>query len=228
MISSGFSKQGCAAIFVLAYHLKAPRAELKEEYVFKGAETLNFVADRLYSKMPDRVIFVLGPREPIVATENVEKEAAVYAYIAAFMIRIFRKSHQNYVKAWNHIIDGYAKFYCKPTEIRLPVPTEAAINGLANWFSIDAKAKVTLYRLLHMSNANDHHLGLKRFLYDIHLANTGMHILNIIVQLCKILNCTLGVILAAINCGQNARQVDCLVRLLGILKSTSEENVEVW
>jgi len=34
MLSSGFSRRGATAIFILAYHLKKPEVHYREEYVF--------------------------------------------------------------------------------------------------------------------------------------------------------------------------------------------------
>lgn len=163
--------------------------------------------------------------EPIVPTDDVENEAAIYSYVATSMLRLFTKSPANYVRAWNHIKGGFQKFYGREMEVQLPSPNEAAMKGLADWFALEPKAKQTLYRLLYIGNSTEDHEGLKkRFLYEIHLSNTGMHLSSMFVDLCSILNCNTEVLLQAINVKEYERQVKCLTALLTILLSNSSQH----
>ncbi|KAG6468226.1 uncharacterized protein LOC122034778 [Zingiber officinale] len=223
MISSGFSKRGAAALFPLAYNLKAPRVNSTGEYVFPDVERIiTSIADERYDEYPEEMISRQGPFEPITATVDVEEESAVYSYLACSMLRLFTKPVANYIKAWNRITDGYAKFYRKQVGMRLPTPTEASMRGLSNWFAVDPRAKVTLYRILWLGNSAEEYMGFKKFLYDMHLTYTGMHIVDILLQLCEQLNCSPGVVLALINCRETERQVQCLTHLLKILADTGE------
>ncbi|GAB2213046.1 hypothetical protein Drorol1_Dr00021061 [Drosera rotundifolia] len=106
-------------------------------------------------------------------------------------------------------------------EVKLPAPTETSMKSLADWFSLEPKAKQTLYRLLYLGSSNKKHGGFKRFLYEIHLANTGMHLASMFVQLCRILNCRSGILLQAINVKEYERPVICLIALLKLLHGDS-------
>ncbi|KAK9082767.1 hypothetical protein Scep_029238 [Stephania cephalantha] len=224
MMSSGFSKMGMAALFVLAYHLKKP-GRWSDDYLLPDASQLEEFADNRYEEYSDRVISVCGPIQTITATHkyNAAKEASVYAYVAASMLRLFTKSPSNYIRAFNHIVDGYSRFYGEPADVQLPTPAEAAMRTLSDWFSFDSRAKTTLYRILYLSNGDQEGAGLKNFLYDIHLSYTGMHIVDILVRLCEVLNCSPRLVMKIINTGETARQVSCLVRLMDILEDTSKD-----
>lgn len=160
---------------------------------------LNISPDKKYTDYPTKVMAPTSRFELLTGGGDPEKEATIYAYLAASMLRLFTKSPANYVKAWTHIVESFSKFYGKPIDIRLPRPNETAVKGLAEWFFFYPNAKVTLYRLLYLGNENDHHIGLKIFLYDIHVSHTGMHIVNILVELCRVKNCSTGIILTLLN-----------------------------
>ncbi|KAK9087899.1 hypothetical protein Syun_030293 [Stephania yunnanensis] len=133
MMSSGFSKMGMAALFVLAYHLKKP-GRWSDDYLLPDASQLEEFADNRYEEYSDRVISVCGPIQTITATHkyNAAKEASVYAYVAASMLRLFTKSPSNYIRAFNHIVDGYSRFYGEPADVQLPTPAEAAMRTLSD------------------------------------------------------------------------------------------------
>ena len=65
------------------------------------------------------------------------------------------KSPENYVRAWNHIVNGYEKFYGLSCPIRNITPAYRAVKAIHFQFSVNDMIKATLYRLLYASNAND-------------------------------------------------------------------------
>ncbi|KAL3516209.1 hypothetical protein ACH5RR_023111 [Cinchona calisaya] len=103
--------------------------------------------------------------------------------------------------------------------MQLPTPEQGEIKGLSAWMAIDGRAKQTLYRLLWLTNDNESNLGIKRFLYDIQLSNTGVHLVPMFVSLCKRLNCTPAVVLNAIDTQEYDRQVKCLKHMLRLMAS---------
>jgi len=139
-----------------------------------------------YDEFFERIMTTCGSHEAIIPTPHLAKEAAVYSFISASMLRLFTKSPGSYVKAWNQIRHGFKRFYGDEIDARLPVPNEEAMKTLANWFVAVSQAKGALYRLVYIGNGSNDHAGLKRFLYDNHLSYTGLHIVNIIVQLCEV------------------------------------------
>ena len=213
MVSTDFSQQGAAAILVLAYHLRSPGTDYKH-YVFTDGDRYTTISDKKYDDFSDEVMtaIVQGPAKPISMASPINdsakaKEAALYSYIAASMLRLFAKPAASYVKAWNRIIEGFPKSYGKSVNMftmRALLPTTPNVESmqrLANWFtgSFLAEAKVTLYRLLHMSNSNQEHAGLKRFLYDMHLSYTGLHVVHMLFEICKVLSCSPSEVVGAIN-----------------------------
>lgn len=52
-----------------------------------------------------------------------------------------------------------------------------------------------------------------------HISNTGMHILSIMVELVRQLNCTPGTIITAINSPENSNQIKCLINLMQLIKA---------
>ncbi|TKY48125.1 coat protein [Spatholobus suberectus] len=110
MMASGFNYQAMAAIFVLTYHLKAPGQTLDDAaaYLFNSAEDLQQSGDLSYTDCSDEIITVHAPKQVMAATRDPKKEANVYAYIAASTLRLFTKPPANYVRAWNHILEGYS------------------------------------------------------------------------------------------------------------------------
>ena len=156
----------------------------------------------------------------MVPTSHLAKEAAVYSFIAASMLRLFTKSPRSYVKAWHQIKHGFNWFYGDEIDARLPMPNERAMKTLADWFGIHSQAKGALYRLLYIGNGSSDHEGLKRFLYDIHLSYTGLHIVNIMVQLCEVTGASAEIILKMIN--ERGNQGRCLAEAVRLLMSTSD------
>lgn len=224
MISSGFSRRGAAAVFVLAYHLKAPGSgPTRRRYVF-GDPVFEQIADKKFDDYEGEIVSEQGRKGEIVPIYDTELEATAYAYIAASMLRLFVKPPSNYVKSWSHIVNSFSKFYGQNIGVRMPFPLQSAIENLANWFSIDRRAKVTLYRLLYMTNADRLHLDLKRFLYEIHLSNTGMHIVPIVEDLCRVLKCTPGEIIALVRTSRYERQIQSLLKVFEIINNGDEQH----
>ena len=105
MLSSGFTEQGIGALFLLAYNLRLPTQGVPK-YVFlvhdfRSIEDLDVfdLSDQLLTKVRDAV--------KLPETVNPDREAMFYSFIAASTFRLFIKSPENYLKAFNHICDGF-------------------------------------------------------------------------------------------------------------------------
>ncbi|KAL4591253.1 hypothetical protein LXL04_004211 [Taraxacum kok-saghyz] len=226
MLSSAFSSEGFATIFTLAYHLKAPGCRFRA-FIFNSDESLQVTTttDQRYSDYSKEV----NVRNEIAATSNPTREAAVYSYVAASLFWLFSKPASYYVKTWSHVLNGFTTFYTEPMAVILPVPTVASVENLKRYFSIEQRAKVTLYRFLYMSNSDDSYKGFKLFLYDNLLKNTGLHIVSIVEQLSDVLNCSIGSIVATMDIGEMKNQVRCLRQVLKMLNENDvNHRLNMW
>lgn len=123
------------------------------------------------------------------------------------------------MKAFNRIISTFEKFYGFPCPI---TPSTPSVDALKMFSSILAhqRYKATLYRILYMSGkGNAAATGMKRFLYEIHLENTGMHIVGIFLKLCEVLNCQHDQLLKAVTYFQFEKQIKALGHLMQIIDS---------
>ncbi|DAZ90636.1 TPA_asm: nucleocapsid protein [Apera virus 1] len=188
----GFSRRSIAKLFVMAYHLKAPESNYTDQ-IF---EDITFFNDPEVDKTLEDYNDEIGNQEyhigDLPGLSNPAKEAAVYSYVSASMLRLFTKSAQNYVKAWSHITSYFEKFYNDVFPITFPIPDETSIKNLTNFLASEQRYKVTLYRLLYVSSANSNHEDLKLFLYDMHLTHTGMHVVNLSIDLIELIGCETG------------------------------------
>ncbi|KAI3791234.1 hypothetical protein L2E82_04931 [Cichorium intybus] len=158
MLSSGFTGEGAAAIFVLAYHLKAPGSRFRA-FMFNSDESLQVTTDERYSDHWDKT----NATSVIAAIGDPTREAAVYSYVAATLFRLFTKPASYYVNTWSHM---------KATK------------------------------------------GLKTFLYDSALKNTGLHIISLMEQLSDVLNCSVGSIMITMEHGTSQVEVYILAEAL--------------
>ncbi|GKE15159.1 coat protein [Tanacetum coccineum] len=168
MLSSGFSGQGIAAVFVVAYHLESPGTNFRN-YVFHSIETLEMIQDKPFNEFHDMVNSVCGHYEMIRPSGDVTREAALYTYIAASLFRLFTKPASNYVRSWFSIINGFWRFYGDTFNVRVPVPNEDAVQLFKYWLDLEIRAKVTFG------------MGL---------------IVSIVMKLIETLNCSMGLIKA--------------------------------
>lgn len=145
----------------------------------------------------------------------------MYSYIAASFFRLFTKPEGYYVRSWSSIINGFSRFYGETVNVRVPPPTEDALQFFKYRLD-DITAKVTLYRFMYMSNSDASFLSLKSFLYDDCLSYSGMHIVSIVMQLSEALNCSMELIVDAFKSKEMENQVECLVRVLGFLNGNDE------
>lgn len=215
MLASGFSQQGAGALFLLAFQLRSTSA--LKDFILDEADDLLQPGDIPIEELSKQIMMQGVAHAKLPATDNVEREAAAYAYIAASTLRLFTKSEENYTRAFNHITNGYFRFYGHKIPINAPAPTVEALKTLTHFFSHGDIFRWTLYRILYIGGGNTSDLGLRTFLYEMHLANTGMHIVGIFVKLCVSLQCTPGVLMQAIESPENARQIDALVSMLALI-----------
>ncbi|BCS90309.1 coat protein [Vitis varicosavirus] len=226
MISSGFSVRGAGGLFLLAYHLYDEYNS--QTYAIDDADPLFLTTDVPLNLLPDRLSAGGHQSEPLPATADVHDEARMYSYVAASLLRLYTKSEDNYVKAFNHILTGYHKFYGQESSPSIPMPTAGTLKSLCHMLSHNSIFKATLFRLLYLGT-NKRSEGLKRFLYEIHLSNTGMHALGIFIQLFRALNCTSALLANAAKSGIFERQFEALIVILKIAARTDGEHArKMW
>ncbi|XWS31563.1 hypothetical protein CRYUN_Cryun23aG0087000 [Craigia yunnanensis] len=100
------------------------------------------------------------------------------------------KSPENFCKAWGHIQGGHRTFYARKCPISGIAPSSMVMEAIHKHFSLNTVFKATLCRLLYKANEGDKDPSLRRFLYDIQLSHTGMHIFPILFRSSSALNCT--------------------------------------
>lgn len=223
MLASGFSKQGAASIFLLAYHLVAP-GRSKVEFVFPEENAIRNAYDVSIESLSAEQLVSCLRHEPLPPTKDINKEASAYAFIAASVLRIFTKSEENYIRAFNHIIAGYEKFYGYPCPVHPPAPTIESIKILSAQYQMNPKFKATLYKILYISAGVTGYKGMRSFLFELHLANTGMHILGIFLKLCEVLNCSSGLLLRAISNPEYDRQMNALAIMITVVMNNDPQH----
>nr|GEX49516.1 hypothetical protein [Tanacetum cinerariifolium] len=223
MLSKGFDAQGVANIFVLAYHLKAPGTGFGS-YIFNPDQNLPVTKGTPVGDFKD--IFDYGMRKHVAleATGDPTREAAVYSYIAASLLRLFTKPTSNYVSSWASIVKSFSKFYDEPMNVALPNPDAYALEKASSRFASGEAEKVTLYRLLYMSNSDESHKKLNFFLYDTHLLHYGMHIVSIIEGLCDFFKYTPESIIIAMSYNLTPNQTKCFACLLKLMDQNDENH----
>jgi len=211
MIVSGFSQRAAGAIFVLAYALKD---NADGNYVFDMPHDAVSLEDISYDSLSERFPTTNRAHAPMPNTNNNAEEARAYSYLAASLLRLFRTNEDNYIGAFNHIVTGYSRFYNRQMPIFPPQPTLEGIRTLSHYFSHCGVFKATLFRILYCGGGTKNAEGLRSFLYENHLSNTGMHIWSIFGSLVDKLNCKPGVILSALQKKEYEQQLSCLETML--------------
>ncbi|DAZ90793.1 TPA_asm: nucleocapsid protein [Ranunculus virus 1] len=209
------TRRRIAQIFNLAYQLKAPGINSSTR-VFPVIDPFRGENDIRPSDVDESVVVGIDDAEAIEYKDNYSplQKAQMYAFIASSLLRMFTRSPENYSEAWKHINDGFETFYARPTPLKGFTPNKENLKSLHKQFSLDPLFKMTLYRILYMSSSDSDHLSLKRFLYEIHLAHTGMHIVPIFSRLCISLNCTTKTLLIGINNPEYEVQLKALVSVI--------------
>ncbi|GJV11913.1 E-beta-farnesene synthase [Tanacetum coccineum] len=107
-------------------------------------------------------LFDYGIRNHVALEETGDptREAAVYSYIAASLLRLFTKPASNYVSSWSSILKSFSKFYDEPMNVALPTPIELALKTIESRLAFDKAERVTLYRFLYVSNLDESHKEL--------------------------------------------------------------------
>ncbi|UQZ09617.1 49K protein [morning glory varicosavirus] len=219
MFSSGFNTQGAVGLMILAYNLRAPEAYGGRD-IFSEMDPDTAFND-CYGDYASNVQYSGGTPDPLQEPDDIDKTAVYYCYIATSAFRLFTKSPDNYIRAWEHIKRRFAGFYGFNPEVDIPAPSQTAIEGLHSAFSADSRFKFTLYKILYHASPVPDNDGLRRFLYEIHLQNTGLHSIGIFAQLCQSLNIKSQALLRFLRCEEYAKQVDALAEVARMMADTS-------
>jgi hypothetical protein len=218
-LGSGLSQSDMGALMLLAFQLRGPGAG-NQPRVFPSEipRGMGSQADRNYTNL-DTSIYTSDTQ---IASEGLDESenAKAYSFLAASTLRLFARSHDNYVQAWSQIRGGYRKFYVKPCPVGNIQPGATVLNSLHSAWNLTEIFKVTLYRILYLSNTEASADGLKEFLYDRYLSHTGMHIISIVCRLCVALGCRTPTLVAAIYAHRFDRQIKDLTTLLRMLGSS--------
>ncbi|DAZ85729.1 nucleocapsid [Zostera-associated varicosavirus 1] len=219
MLSNGFSQRGVGALLLLAYQLRD--SGNFETFVFPAIT--EGIQDRDYTKLSSMMLSQTEETSDVgIIGDEIQLQAMAFSFLAASTLRMFTKSEENYIKAFNHIIVGFQRFYGFPMPLELNVPTLEALKTVTHYFSNSTIIRMTLYRLLY-HGATSSSKNLLTFLYELHLANTGMHIVGIFVKLVGVLNCSPGLLLSCVTGNEFERQISAMVDFTQLIMDKSEE-----
>ncbi|XP_062159591.1 uncharacterized protein LOC133866943 [Alnus glutinosa] len=221
-LGSELSESDMGALMLLAFQLRGPGAG-NQPRVFPSEipRGMGSQADRNYTDL-DTSTYTSDTQ---IASEGLDESenAKAYSFLAASTLRLFARSHDNYLQAWSQIRGGYRKFYVKPCPVGNIQPRATVLNSLHSAWNLTENEifKVTLYRILYLSNTEEASADdLKMFLYDRYLFHTGMHIISIFYRLCVALNCRISTLLKAIYARRFDRQITDLITLLTMFCSS--------
>nr|DAZ90737.1 TPA_asm: nucleocapsid protein [Linum virus 1] len=222
----GFDKYRAAALFTLAFNLKTPDSNY-HDFMFQELDIkkLESISDKRFDDFdaPPN-ISRNDPYSVRGGNGDLAREGAEYAYIAASILRIWTKSAKNYILAWDHIRSGFKNFYGEEMVMVFIKPTEDTIQKLYEKWSIDEKARMTLYRFLYASESNKEYSGLKRFLFGLHLQMTGLHAVNILLGLVKALHCSPGEVLKSLLVDEFTTPIENLFTIIELYMSKDNQH----
>ncbi|KAF5198565.1 hypothetical protein FRX31_011848 [Thalictrum thalictroides] len=189
-LSYGVSQYLVGTVFLLAYQLKGPPGKGASPNLLPATDELSNLRDVkldiLDKDVPEATGNMIQPSE----RGKAEDVAQGYAYLAASMLKMFTKSAENYTKSWQHILSGYKKFYNVVCPISGVTPAEDVIKTIHNHFALSELFKATLYRFLYNINRSGSISSIQKYLYDIHLSHTGIHIVPTVYRICSTMNCS--------------------------------------
>lgn len=218
-LTCGVSEKLIGYIFVLAFQLKRPGAQGTGR-LFPIEDELAIAADHAVDTLDDSVVDILGARTYPVERGSTEEIARGYAYLAASMLRMFTWPAQNYVKSWVHITEGYMKFYSAPMPISVVVPSLGVLQQIHSHFSHSDLMKNTLYRFLYNANRDGEISSVQKYLYDTHLAHTGMHIFPIAYKICVAMGISPDDLLKVVYTNRFSPQIEGLRAAFKLMQST--------
>nr|GFA68068.1 hypothetical protein [Tanacetum cinerariifolium] len=193
-------------------------------YILHPDESLPVTEGKPVRDFKDMFDFGIRNRVALEETGDPTREAALYSCIAASLLRLFTKPASNYVSSWSSIVKSFSKFYDEPMNVVLPNPVQVALEKTDSHFAFGEAEKVTLYRFLYMSNSDESHKELKKFLYDTHLLHYGIHILSIIERLCDVFKCTPESIIIAMSDNLTPNQTKCFACILKLIAQNDENH----
>nr|DAZ90751.1 TPA_asm: nucleocapsid protein [Lupinus virus 1] len=215
MIVTGFSMQGAGAILFLAYNL---RTQLGMPVFHQIGAAAMSDYDMYFTELSDQLVGGGNQFGEILDTGNPDLEAKAYCFLAASLVRLFTKSENNYIHAYTHILDGFKKFYGIDFPALGVQPSLEAIRTLTYCFGQSEIFKMTLFKLLYHSTGEETK-GLRQFLYDMHLTNTGLHFINNFCKLCNLFRCHTAVLLSALWRNEYSPALLAMMDVLDLMNS---------
>ncbi|XP_057775992.1 uncharacterized protein LOC130994888 [Salvia miltiorrhiza] len=226
-LTAGISQRHVGSILLLAFHLHAPGIGNTERIV--SVDKLARERDSELMSLENTVTY--KPGKPCTVSEKGTKfeKARAYAFIAASMLKMFTRSSENYCRSWTHILNGHRKFYLIETPITAPKPLGKVLQQIRHHFSVSDIMKATLYRILYNMNEGGNITSVQKYLYDIHLSHTGMHIVPIAYNICLAMNVSPGDLIRAIYSPSFHPQIVALVAAFNLMMNHDEEHTrQMW
>ncbi|XP_027919926.1 uncharacterized protein LOC114178299 [Vigna unguiculata] len=112
---------------------------------------------------------------------SVYENARAYSYMACSLLKLFTRSVQNYSNSLNHTRFSTSEFF-----------------------------KFTLYRFLYNANTSERVSPVQSFLYDKHLAYTGMHSVPFAFTICETFRCTPFRLLSTVYATRFEQEIEAL------------------
>lgn len=226
----GISQKGIGSIFMLAYQLKAPGGDPNRR-VFDEVFSERMISDEdvLLDNLEETPMQSLNVNPTLFEDANMVSCAQAYAFVAASLLRLFTKPPENYAKAWNHIKSKFSTFYSLPFPLYAGVPHMEVLRTIHQRFSVSELFKRTLYRILYVSNSDQSNQSIKSFLYDTHLAHTGMHILPLFTKLLLVFNIDAGTLLTYLKYKEFERQLTAITKVLRLMANEDRKHTrQMW
>lgn len=227
-MSHGMSQYHVCGIFLLAYQLKRPGMGLTTHFMPKN-DDLARAGDVSIEILDKSILENSGSITEPTETGTPSQVAQGYAYLAASLLKMFTRSPENYIKSWSHIRDGYKQFYYTSCPISGITPDISVVRVIHDHFSMSHLCKAALYRFLYNVNRDGEVDNVQKYLYDIHLSHTGMHIVPIVYRLCMAMNCEPKIPIRVINANRFRPQILGLIAAFKLMGNSDEKHKrQMW
>ncbi|XP_061343273.1 uncharacterized protein LOC133289366 isoform X2 [Gastrolobium bilobum] len=191
-IHSRITTKTIVGLFLLAYNSmdglgKSMFDDINEAFV-DPRDRLNY--DEMKAS---RIRDIPGGRRVVMITMNqgeadyYKRVASAFCFVAGTYMRLFTKSAENYMRIEESIRNRYGDFYAHPIPLNNFHPGEEATRAIKSIFENHPRYKDSLYCLLYSGNTCDRGQNIKAFMYDIHLAYTGLHCIPLFARVMSVL-----------------------------------------
>ncbi|DAZ90621.1 TPA_asm: nucleocapsid protein [Arceuthobium virus 8] len=209
------SERALANLMNLAYNLRSPSGAT---YIFPESMEVPPYTNLMnidISDVSDKELFKSTIVEVVYEDhEDILLLANAYCYLSCSMFKMFTKPVESYENSYDKIRTTFSQFYNTQIPLSNEKPHSSALRYICELMSSNWTSRVTLYKLLYNSNSDyQAYKGMKNYLFDIHLQNNGMHIVNLVLQISDAMMLDIDEILDTISCRRYVRTFSALSEL---------------